>query len=64
MEHWLPLFEDKMATLFDHLRDEDIVIRDSGAVAASATSRMDAIADYYENRKRADAAHRPAASAR
>jgi transcription-repair coupling factor (superfamily II helicase) len=55
MEHWLPLFEDKMATLFDHLRDNDIVIRDSG-VPAAATARMEAVADYYENRKRADAA--------
>ena len=55
MEHWLPLFEDKMATLFDHLRDGDIVIRDSGAVSA-AESRLEAIADYYDNRKRADAA--------
>ena len=55
MEHWLPLFEDKMATLFDHLRDDDIVIRDSGAVSA-AESRLEAIADYYDNRKRADAA--------
>jgi transcription-repair coupling factor (superfamily II helicase) len=55
MEHWLPLFEDKMATLFDHLRDDDIVIRDSGAVSA-AESRLEAVADYYDNRKRADAA--------
>ena len=55
MEHWLPLFEDKMATLFDHLRDDDIVVRDSGAVAAAET-RLEAVADYYDNRKRADAA--------
>jgi transcription-repair coupling factor (superfamily II helicase) len=55
MEHWLPLFEDKMATLFDHLRDDDIVLRDAGT-AAAAEGRMEAIADYYENRKRADAA--------
>ena len=55
MEHWLPLFEDKLATLFDHLRDDDIVVRDGGA-AAAVEGRLEAIADYYENRKRAEAA--------
>ncbi len=54
MEHWLPLFEDKLATLFDHLGDA-VVVRDSGA-AAAAEQRFEAIADYYENRKRAEAA--------
>ena len=54
MEHWLPLFEDRLATLFDHLGDA-LVIRDSG-VAAAAEARLEAIADYYENRKRAEAA--------
>ena len=55
MEHWLPLFEDKLATLFDHLRDGDIVVRDANTPAA-AEGRLEAIADYYENRKRAEAA--------
>ena len=55
MEHWLSLFEDKLATLFDHLRDGDVVIRDSG-VTAAVEGRLEAIADYYENRKRAEAA--------
>ncbi|WP_019517224.1 transcription-repair coupling factor [Sphingomonas sp. Mn802worker] len=54
MEHWLPLFEDKLATLWDHLGDA-VVVRDSGAPAA-AEARLEAIADYYENRKRAEAA--------
>ncbi|GGB33249.1 transcription-repair-coupling factor [Sphingomonas metalli] len=54
MEHWLPLFEEKLATLFDHL-GEAVVLRDSG-VAAAAEARLEAIADYYENRKRAEAA--------
>ncbi len=54
MEHWLPLFEEKLATLFDHL-GEAVVVRDAG-VAAAAESRLEAIADYYENRKRAEAA--------
>jgi len=55
MEHWLPLFEEKLATLWDHLGPDPIVVRDSGAPAA-ADSRLEAIADYYENRKRAEAA--------
>jgi transcription-repair coupling factor (superfamily II helicase) len=54
MEHWLPLFEDKLATLWDHLSDA-VVVRDSGAPAA-AEGRLEAIADYYDNRKRAEAA--------
>jgi transcription-repair coupling factor (superfamily II helicase) len=33
MEHWLPLFEDRLATLFDHLGDDDLVVIDSTAVA-------------------------------
>ncbi len=54
MEHWLPLFEDKMATLFDHLGGDDVVVRDTG-VAAAAESRFESVADYYENRQRAEA---------
>ncbi|WP_375381430.1 transcription-repair coupling factor [uncultured Sphingomonas sp.] len=60
MEHWLPLFEDKLVTLFDHLGDTSagegtIVVRDSG-VAAAADSRFDSITDYHENRVRAEGA--------
>ena len=54
MEHWLPLFEDKLATLFDHLGDP-VIVRDSG-VAQAVEGRFDAILDYFENRKRAEAA--------
>ncbi|TPG42779.1 transcription-repair coupling factor [Sphingomonas koreensis] len=52
MEHWLPLFEEKMATLFDHLGDGAIIVRDSGVTAANE-QRMEAIADYHANRVRA-----------
>ncbi|MBB3693466.1 transcription-repair coupling factor [Sphingomonas sp. BK580] len=55
MEHWLPLFEEKLATAWDHLGADAVVVRDSGTPAA-AESRLDSIADYYENRKRAEAA--------
>ncbi|HVI98714.1 MAG TPA: transcription-repair coupling factor [Sphingomonas sp.] len=52
MEHWLPLFEDRLATLFDHLDDDTIVVRDNG-VAAANDARFEAIADYHANRLRA-----------
>jgi transcription-repair coupling factor (superfamily II helicase) len=52
LDHWLPLFEERLATLFDHLSDDDMVVRDAGD-AGAAEARFEAIADYYENRKRA-----------
>src|SRR3546814_2124056 len=52
MEHWLPLFEDKMATLFDHLGAGAVIVRDIG-VAAANEARFEAIADYHANRVRA-----------
>ncbi|HET7606936.1 MAG TPA: transcription-repair coupling factor [Sphingomicrobium sp.] len=52
MEHWLPLLEERLATLFDHLGDNDLVIRDAAADQAVG-SRREAIDDYYENRVRA-----------
>jgi transcription-repair coupling factor (superfamily II helicase) len=52
MEHWLPLFEDRLSTLFDHLGDKDVVIRDAGADKAIA-ARREAIDDYFANRERA-----------
>ena len=51
MEHWLPLFEEKLSTLFDHLGDA-VVLRDVGAVAA-AEARFEAITDYHGNRVKA-----------
>ncbi len=52
MEHWLPLFEDRLATLFDHLADNDQVIIDSGAIQA-ADERLKDIADYHQAREKA-----------
>ena len=52
MEHWLPLFEDKLGTLFDHLGEQDVILRDPGA-DSSHTDRSEAIADYFANRERA-----------
>jgi transcription-repair coupling factor (superfamily II helicase) len=52
MEHWLPLLEERLETLFDHLGDHDLVIRDSAADQA-LQSRREAIEDYFQNRVRA-----------
>ena len=52
MEHWLPLFEERLASLFDHLGDADVIVRDAGADGA-LDSRAEAIEDYYANRTRA-----------
>ncbi|HYW15987.1 MAG TPA: transcription-repair coupling factor [Allosphingosinicella sp.] len=52
IDHWLPLFEERLDTLFEHLADEDLVVRDAHD-AGAADARFEAIADYYENRKRA-----------
>ena len=52
MEHWLPLFEDRLETLFDHLGEDDIVIRDSNADKAWE-ARRESIDDYFANRERA-----------
>ncbi|HEV2079661.1 MAG TPA: transcription-repair coupling factor [Allosphingosinicella sp.] len=52
IDHWLPLFEEKLSTLFDHLSPEDIIVRDAGD-AGAADARFEAIADYYQNRTRA-----------
>jgi transcription-repair coupling factor (superfamily II helicase) len=52
MEHWLPLFEPGLVTLFDYLGDSDVIVRDSGADKA-AEQRFEAVADYHDNRKAA-----------
>jgi transcription-repair coupling factor (superfamily II helicase) len=49
MEHWLPLFEDRLVTLFDHLSADDLVLIDSAALGA-AEERLGDIADYYAAR--------------
>ncbi len=52
MEHWLPLFEDRLVTLFDHLQADDQLIIDSGAIQA-ADERLKDIADYHQSRTQA-----------
>lgn len=50
MEHWLPLFEDKLVTLFDHLGKDDVAVIDAGALSAGE-ERLSDIADYFEQRR-------------
>ncbi|HKT16266.1 MAG TPA: transcription-repair coupling factor, partial [Allosphingosinicella sp.] len=52
IDHWLPLFEERLATFFDHLGGGDIVLREAGT-PGSAEARFEAIADYHQNRTRA-----------
>ena len=52
MEHWLPLFEERLATLFDHLAPDDVLVMDSSAQAA-IEERLKDIEDYAEQRSRA-----------
>ncbi len=58
MEHWLPLFEDRLATLFDHLSDNDLMVIDNAALQA-ADERLADIADYH--RQRGEGSYRPLA---
>ncbi|UYY58796.1 transcription-repair coupling factor [Sphingomonas sp. S2-65] len=53
MEHWLPLFEERLDMLFQHLPDEAVIVRDVGTDGA-AEQRFEAIADYQQNRVRAE----------
>ena len=66
MEHWLPLFEERMVTLFDHLSEHDVMVIDSGALGA-ADERLTDIADYHtartETSGKAAGSYRPLAPA-
>jgi transcription-repair coupling factor (superfamily II helicase) len=55
MEHWLPLFEERLETLFDHLGDDALIVRESG-VTAAAEQRFEAVTDYHANRVKAQSA--------
>ena len=52
MEHWLPLFEDRLVTLFEHLGENDTVVIDNASLAA-ADERIKDVTDYFEQRKAA-----------
>ncbi len=52
MEHWLPLFYDRLETLFDYLPNAPVVLDHQAEEARDA--RLALIADYYQARKQAD----------
>ena len=56
MEHWLPLFEERLSTLFDHLTEADLLVIDNAALSA-ADERLSDIADYH--RQREEGTYRP-----
>ncbi|MBA2402030.1 MAG: DEAD/DEAH box helicase, partial [Bradyrhizobium sp.] len=51
MEHWLPLFGERMDTLFDYLDGAPVAIEPQGE--DSARERFKQIADYYDARREA-----------
>jgi len=51
MEHWLPLFQEKMDTLFDYLGGAAVAIEPQSEDAAR--ERFKQIADYYDARREA-----------
>jgi len=51
MEHWLPLFEDRLATLFDYLSPDDVLVIDNGAMGA-ADERFRDVTDYHHARQK------------
>ena len=53
MDHWLPLFEERLANLFDHIDPATPVLRGHRS-EATAETRFAAIADYHANRVAAE----------
>ncbi len=51
MEHWLPLFHEQMATLFDYFAATPIILEPLAEEAAH--ERLSQIADYFEARRAA-----------
>ncbi|MBN9586400.1 MAG: transcription-repair coupling factor [Afipia sp. 62-7] len=51
MEHWLPLFQERMDTLFDYLDGSPVVLEHQAEDAAR--ERFTQIGDYYEARREA-----------
>ncbi|HEX9806282.1 MAG TPA: transcription-repair coupling factor, partial [Alteraurantiacibacter sp.] len=49
MEHWLPLFEERLDTIFDHLSADDVMVIDATAMQAAAERHTD-IEDYHRQR--------------
>ncbi|MEM9140562.1 MAG: CarD family transcriptional regulator, partial [Pseudomonadota bacterium] len=52
MEHWVALFHEEMATLFDYLPKAPVTLDDQ--VEAARATRWDAIQDHYQSRQDAE----------
>ncbi|MCB2107564.1 MAG: transcription-repair coupling factor, partial [Rhodobacteraceae bacterium] len=52
MEHWLPLFHDGMATIFDYLPTASISLDHD--IEEAVGTRLETVRDYYEARKSVD----------
>ncbi len=48
MDHWLPLFEEKLSTFFDHIGDA--LLLSDASIGPAASARFDSINDYFRNR--------------
>ena len=48
LEHWLPLFWDSLATVFDYLPDAAVTL--DHQIEAAVTARLDLIEDYHQAR--------------
>ena len=49
LEHWLPLLEERLETLFAHLGKDDLIVIDNAALGATG-ERLGDIADYHAAR--------------
>ena len=49
MEHWLPLFHDRLETVFDYLPDAMVTLEHQ--IAAARDARLEMIADYFDARR-------------
>lgn len=49
MEHWLPLFHEKLETIFEYLGEEPLLFLEHGAIN-SANERISLVEDYYKAR--------------
>jgi transcription-repair coupling factor (superfamily II helicase) len=49
MEHWLPLFHEKMESLFEYLPDAVVALDHEAEIVV--TERLEMIADYYDARR-------------
>ncbi|WP_288901526.1 transcription-repair coupling factor [uncultured Sneathiella sp.] len=49
MEHWLPLYHEKMATVFDYLPEATVFL--DHMLEEALAARHDTVIDYYQSRK-------------